>query len=130
MNHMTQHDHNQMTEPHENHDRHAGHSVAMFRDKFWLTLTLTVPTVFWSADVQHWLGGNGRPMGCTRNPVFSCVRGRIRGRVTLAPSRTWTLSGVWTDILPFKSSRPTTKSGRICARRRPPDGTQQIFRRR
>jgi Cu2+-exporting ATPase len=56
MNHMTQHDHTQMTEPHASHDRHAGHSVAMFRDKFWLTLALTVPVVFWSADVQQWLG--------------------------------------------------------------------------
>jgi Cu2+-exporting ATPase len=28
----------------------------MFRDKFWLSLTLTLPVVFWSADVQHWLG--------------------------------------------------------------------------
>jgi P-type Cu2+ transporter len=38
------------------HDRHAGHSVAMFRDKFWLSLTLTRPTIVWSSDVQHWLG--------------------------------------------------------------------------
>jgi Cu2+-exporting ATPase len=38
------------------HDRHAGHSVAMFRDKFWLSFALTIPVVFWSADVQHWLG--------------------------------------------------------------------------
>jgi P-type Cu2+ transporter len=28
----------------------------MFRDKFWLSLALTIPVVFWSADVQHWLG--------------------------------------------------------------------------
>src|SRR6266446_9870628 len=45
-----------MTDPHRSHDRHAGHSVAMFRDKFWLTLALTIPVVFWSTDVQHWLG--------------------------------------------------------------------------
>src|SRR6516164_2162467 len=41
---------------HARHDRHTGHSVAMFRDKFWLSLALTIPVVFWSADVQHWLG--------------------------------------------------------------------------
>jgi P-type Cu2+ transporter len=35
------------------HDRHAGHSVAMFRDKFWLSFALTIPVVFWSTDVQH-----------------------------------------------------------------------------
>jgi len=45
-----------MSTMHGNHDRHAGHSVAMFRDKFWLSLALTVPVVFWSTDVQHWLG--------------------------------------------------------------------------
>src|SRR2546429_3924413 len=33
--------------------RHAGHSVAMFRGKFWLSFALTIPVVFWSPDVQH-----------------------------------------------------------------------------
>src|SRR6476469_9359879 len=45
-----------MSDMHGSHDRHAGHSVAMFRDKFWLSFALTIPVVFWSADVQHWLG--------------------------------------------------------------------------
>ena len=47
---------NVMTGHPEGHDRHAGHSVGMFRDKFWWTLTFTIPVVVWSADVQHWLG--------------------------------------------------------------------------
>jgi hypothetical protein len=47
---------NEMSDMHGSHDRHAGHSVAMFRDKFWLSLALTIPVVFWSTDVQHWLG--------------------------------------------------------------------------
>jgi Cu2+-exporting ATPase len=38
------------------HDRHEGHSVAMFRDKFWLSLALTVPILIWSGDPQAWLG--------------------------------------------------------------------------
>jgi P-type Cu2+ transporter len=38
------------------HDRHAGHSVAMFRDKFWLSLALTVPVVLLSHDIQEWFG--------------------------------------------------------------------------
>jgi P-type Cu2+ transporter len=38
------------------HDRHAGHSVEMFRGKFWLSFALTITVVFWSTDVQHWLG--------------------------------------------------------------------------
>ena len=45
-----------MTDMHGSHDRHAGHSVAMFRDKFSLSFALTIPVVFWSSDVQHWLG--------------------------------------------------------------------------
>ena len=45
-----------MSLEHRTHGRHAGHSVAMFRDKFWLSFALTVPTVFWSSEVQHWLG--------------------------------------------------------------------------
>jgi Cu2+-exporting ATPase len=38
------------------HDRHAGHSVAMFHDKFWLSLALTVPVVGLSHDIQVWFG--------------------------------------------------------------------------
>jgi len=38
------------------HDRHAGHSVAMFRDKFWLSLALTIPVVLLSHDIQQWFG--------------------------------------------------------------------------
>ncbi len=30
--------------------------MAMFRDKFWLSFALTIPTVIWSPEVQHWLG--------------------------------------------------------------------------
>jgi P-type Cu2+ transporter len=65
MSHMARHDHQQITEPHTgqnmsdiraSHNHHAGHSVAMFRDKFWLSFALTIPVVFWSTDVQHWLG--------------------------------------------------------------------------
>ena len=64
MDHTAHEGHGQAADPHAgskisgthgNHDRHAGHSVAMFRDKFWLTFALTIPVVFWSTDVQHWL---------------------------------------------------------------------------
>ena len=65
MDHSTRSDHGQASDPHAGHkmsdmqgghDRHAGHSVAMFRDKFWLSFALTIPVVFWSTDVQRWLG--------------------------------------------------------------------------
>jgi Cu2+-exporting ATPase len=41
---------------HEGHDEHAGHSVAMFRDRFWLSVVLTIPVLVWSEMVQGWLG--------------------------------------------------------------------------
>jgi P-type Cu2+ transporter len=41
---------------HAGHDRHEGHSVAMFRDKFWLSLALTIPVVLLSQDIQEWFG--------------------------------------------------------------------------
>src|ERR1700693_3673685 len=64
MDHMThqdrqaddQHAGHKISDAHASHDRHAGHSVAMFRAKFWLSFALTIPVVFWSTDVQHWLG--------------------------------------------------------------------------
>ena len=38
------------------HDKHAGHSVEMFRRKFWGTLLLSIPTLVWSPMMQHWFG--------------------------------------------------------------------------
>jgi P-type Cu2+ transporter len=38
------------------HDKHAGHSVAMFRDRFWLSLLLTLPVVYYSEMIQEWFG--------------------------------------------------------------------------
>ena len=38
------------------HDRHEGHSVAMFRDRFWITLLLSIPTLLWSGMVQQMFG--------------------------------------------------------------------------
>ena len=44
------------TASHAGHDKHAGHSVAMFRDRFWLSLFLTLPVLAWSHDLEAWLG--------------------------------------------------------------------------
>src|SRR5438270_12627872 len=64
MDHSTHNHHGQASDPlashkmsntHGSHDRHAGHSVAMFRDKFWLSLALTILVVICSTDVHHWL---------------------------------------------------------------------------
>lgn len=50
--HQNQHNH---SEPQE-HDKHTGHSVAMFKDRFWLSLILTLPVLAYSEMIQHWLG--------------------------------------------------------------------------
>lgn len=38
------------------HDKHAGHNPNMFKQKFWLSLLLTIPTLLFSHTVQSWLG--------------------------------------------------------------------------
>jgi Cu2+-exporting ATPase len=50
------HEANTSSAGHGGHDRHEGHSVAMFRDKFWLSLVLTIPVVLLSHDIQTWFG--------------------------------------------------------------------------
>ena len=55
--HGTRPDHHGSGDGHPSgHDRHADHSVAKFRDKFWLSLALTIPVVALSTDVQEWFG--------------------------------------------------------------------------
>src|SRR5689334_656355 len=49
-------DHAGSHDQHAGHDRHEGHSLAMFRDKFWLSLALTIPVVVLSPDIQEWFG--------------------------------------------------------------------------
>ena len=41
---------------HSAHDKHAGHSVEMFRDRFWLSFALTLPVVYFSEMIQEWFG--------------------------------------------------------------------------
>jgi Cu2+-exporting ATPase len=50
MPHIHEHD------AHAQHDTHAGHSVAMFRDRFWVSLALTVPTLLWGHMLPSALG--------------------------------------------------------------------------
>ncbi|MPZ28008.1 MAG: heavy metal translocating P-type ATPase [Micromonosporaceae bacterium] len=38
------------------HDKHAGHSPEMFKNRFWLSLALTVPVVATSPAVMDWFG--------------------------------------------------------------------------
>jgi hypothetical protein len=41
---------------HEGHDKHAGHSVEMFRNLFWVCLALTIPALIWEPMLQEWFG--------------------------------------------------------------------------
>ncbi len=54
MNHH--HDHSE-----HNHDKHAGHSPAMFRDKFWWSLVLTLPIVWLHFFNQSFVGAEYVP---------------------------------------------------------------------
>jgi Cu2+-exporting ATPase len=41
---------------HTGHNEHADHLVEMFRQKFWGTLLLSIPTLVWAPMMQHWFG--------------------------------------------------------------------------
>src|SRR5260370_35583375 len=95
-----------MSDMHGSHDRHAGHSVAMFRDKFWLSLALTIPVIFWSPDVQHWLGYTAPSFpGATLIPP-------ILGTVAFVYGGLVFIRGAWTDL-------PDPTSGMITLISRP-----------
>ncbi len=53
-----EHAHSAVDEDHQvhQHGEHAGHSTAMFKNKFWLSLVLSLPVVFFSPMVGHLLG--------------------------------------------------------------------------
>jgi P-type Cu2+ transporter len=60
---LSPNEHRQHAEPdeHGGHGGHAGHGghgdhAAQFRDRFWLSLILSVPVVVYSEMVQEWLG--------------------------------------------------------------------------
>lgn len=59
---------------HAAHNRHAGHSVEMFRNRFWVCLALTIPVLLYAEMLWDWLGlnapdlpgGNLMPLGAIR----------------------------------------------------------------
>src|SRR5580704_6287144 len=90
-----------MSDMHGSHDRHAGHSVAVFRDKFWLSLALTIPVVFWSADVQHWLGYTAPSFpGSTFIPA-------ILGTVVFVYGGLVFIRGAWSELADHKPGMMT-----------------------
>ena len=68
--HQAEHEHG-----HESHDKHAGHSPEMFRDRFWLSLALTAPVLYFSEQFQAWFGYSAVtfPLSGWINPVLGTV---------------------------------------------------------
>ena len=67
------------------HDRHAGHSVAMFRDKFWISLALTIPPLVWGHMLPGALGYQAPMLPGARwiPPLFGTAVFLYGGRVFL-----------------------------------------------
>ena len=56
-NHPLTHDtHDKHAGHHDNQNSHAHHSPEMFRDRFWLSLILSLPVVYWSEHIQSLFG--------------------------------------------------------------------------
>ena len=77
---------------HGGHDKHEGHSVAMFRDRFWLSLVLSLPVVFFSETVQGWFGYEA--------PTFTGSEwiGPVLGTVIFVYGGKPFLKGAWNEI--------------------------------
>lgn len=73
---------------HHNHDKHAGHNPNMFKQKFWLSLVLTIPALLFSSAVQSWLGFNLRFDGSQYIPaIFGTIIFFYGGLVFLRSAR-------------------------------------------
>ncbi|MCA9332730.1 copper-translocating P-type ATPase [Candidatus Saccharibacteria bacterium] len=57
MDHHEHHNHEDHSN-HNSHDKHAGHNPDMFKQKFWLSLLLTLPVLYFSQTIQDLLGYN------------------------------------------------------------------------
>ncbi|MFN2315468.1 MAG: heavy metal translocating P-type ATPase [Gemmatimonadales bacterium] len=78
---------------HGAHDKHEGHSPAMFRERFWLSLILTVPVVFWSAHIEELLG--------YRAPTFtgSAWIPAVLGTIVFLYGGLVFLKGAWRELV-------------------------------
>jgi Cu2+-exporting ATPase len=73
--HQTHDQHANHEHEHAAHDKHAGHSPEMFRNRFWLSLALTVPVLYFSVQIQSWFGYTAVtfPGATLINPVLGTV---------------------------------------------------------
>lgn len=91
-----------------NHDHHGEHSVAMFRDKFWLSFALTIPVVLWSGDVQRWFGYTAPSFPGSKLIV------PILGTVVFFYGGLVFIRGAWNEIADRKLGMMTLISLGIC----------------
>lgn len=86
------HDRHEGHEGHDGHDAHRGHSPEAFRDKFWLSLILTLPVMFWSEHIESLLGYTAPvfPFSAGIPPVLSTAIFLYGGMVFL--------QGAWREI--------------------------------
>jgi Cu2+-exporting ATPase len=71
------------------HDKHAGHNPDIFKQKFWLSLLLTIPTLIFSHTVQSWFGLNWMFTGSEYIPaLFGTIIFVYGGLVFLKSAKT------------------------------------------
>ena len=60
---------------HTGHDKHAGHTPEMFRDRFFVSLLLTLPLLYFSEHFQDWFGYRAAqfPGSAWVNPVLGTI---------------------------------------------------------
>ncbi|HZJ10508.1 MAG TPA: heavy metal translocating P-type ATPase [Trueperaceae bacterium] len=83
------HDEHAGHDAHGAHDKHAGHTPEMFRDRFWLSLILTLPILYFSTQIQEWLGFEAIGFAGDRwvNPVLGTILFLYGGIVFLRGAR-------------------------------------------
>src|SRR5690554_6570496 len=71
------------------HDAHAHHSPAMFRDRFWFSLLLSLPILYFSEQIQAWFGYRAIGFAGSEwvNPVLGTVLFLYGGLVFLQGAR-------------------------------------------
>ncbi|RTG96696.1 heavy metal translocating P-type ATPase [Thermus scotoductus] len=60
---------------HTGHNKHAGHTPEMFRDRFFVSLLLTLPILYFSEQLQDWFGYRAAqfPGSAWVNPVLGTI---------------------------------------------------------
>ena len=92
---MEQNNHAHQNSSHAAHDKHAGHRPEMFRDRFWLSLVLTLPVVYFSEQFQAWFRYEAVSFAGSEfiNPLLGTVLFFYGGLVFLRSARHELLAG-------------------------------------